>query len=144
MPVQSPNRPTFTSTVLSFLINSLLGGVLFYLITIQILTKLTSVSEHEHLGYDNPFLSLLGIAFGFFVVTYLFYNIVMWLFSRVFASLWSSMLLGAVSGVLPVFCLHIFTFGINLSNAGILMEFIVMAILGAMIPNLNSFLTTKK
>jgi hypothetical protein len=132
---KNPSTQTkFTSAFIAFLITATLEALVWHLVTQEVLLKLKSIPELTRHGYDNPFIDLLAISSGFLFVGIILYWILITLFVTISSSMALKMILGAVTGLLPIICGYLITFGIPISNPAGLLELSVMAVAGGMFP----------
>lgn len=124
----------FTSAVMAYFLIAIAVTIIWYFLTKEFLLNLESIPEQQRRGYDNPFLSLLAVTFGFLLVAFIVYEIIITLLSKLSFSIVLKVLAGIFAGILPVVCLQLMTFGISLSDLGMLTEFLAMGIGGGLIP----------
>ncbi len=124
----------FASAVMAYFLIVIAVTMIWYSLTKEFLLKLDSIPEQQRQGYDNPFLSLLAVTFGFLLVAFIVYEIIITLLSTLSSSMVLKVLAGILAGIFPVVCIQLMTFGISLSDPGMLTEFLAMGIGGGLIP----------
>lgn len=127
-------KARFISIGVAYLITSLISAVLLYIITKKVLLNMQSIPLQKRQGYDNPFDSFLALSLGLLLVSLIIYQIINALLPKLFSSITLKIVLGIFSGILPLICLQLITFGISLSDPGMLTEFLVLAACGGLLP----------
>lgn len=128
----------FVSYAIAYLIITLFSSVIWFYITKTVLIKLQSISQIIRDGYDNSFLSLLAITSGFLLFTIVLYKFVTFWVLKLSSSMALKIIVGIITGIMPICLVQFLTFGLNLSDPGILTEFLIMAMAGGLIPIVQS------
>ncbi len=121
----------------SLIICTVLSACLFYLVTKGIILHIDSLTPLQKSGYDNSFVSLLGVSFFFISIIYIVYFLMIFLGTRWFTTTNSKSIGGLISALLTIYLLNAFTFGVRFSNPVTIMEFVIIGIAGATIPFLH-------
>ena len=130
-----PNIQTkITAAFIAFFIIVTLEALVWYFVTQEILMKLISISERKRQGYDNTFIDILAMSSGFLLAGCILYGIIIALFSKLSSSMALKMITGAVTGLLPIICLSVLTFGIPISDPAAILELSLMAFAGGVFP----------
>ncbi|MDP1762952.1 MAG: hypothetical protein Q8L07_03625 [Sediminibacterium sp.] len=127
-------------TLLSLLLNTMIGGGLFYIGSNLFLARIQSFTLQQRMSYTSTFDLLLGVTLVFLIITYSLYKIIIFLFNKHFSALRSRLILGIITSVLPVIGINYFTFGFSLKEPVHIMELLVMMILGVLLPYTEYFL----
>lgn len=119
--------------IISYAVIVISTALLWYGITKLVLLQLPGLPSDVRQGYDNPFLSLLGLVAVFLFGAYILYAVITAMLPKS-ASLFLKMLVGFIAGVLPVVVLQLSTFGLPLSNPAVVTELAIMGLGGAALP----------
>ena len=128
----------FISYVIAYLIITLFSAFIWFCITNVVLIKLQSIPQMIRDGYDNSFISLIVITAGFLLFASLLYGIIIFVVLKLSLSMATKIFVGIFAGVSPVLLVQLFTFGLTLSDPGMLTEILIMAMAGGFFPIVQS------
>ena len=123
--------------LLSLVINTFITAGLIFIGENYILAKIKYFTSTQR-GYAiNPFDADIGVAFFFIVSCYvLYYSVILFFIHYPLMAIYR-VIVGMLSGIIPLILLGMGTFGFNLSYPGTLMETIILLLSGSLIPYLE-------
>ncbi|MBI2284940.1 MAG: hypothetical protein HYU71_14590 [Bacteroidetes bacterium] len=124
----------FVSYALAYLIITLFSTLIWFYITKAVLIKLQSTPQKIREGYDNSFLSLIAVTSGFLLFATVLYRIIVFWALKLSSSMAIKIFVGIIAGISPVCLVQLFSFGLKLSDPGMLTEILIMAMAGGFIP----------
>lgn len=135
MPIKS-NSPAirFASATISLIIISIVLSIVWHVFVQNVLMMSPSLPPEVRHGYDNPYLSLLALTAGFLFVSYILNGIIQMMLSKITSSIVPKLILGMLTGLLPVVILQLTTFGLPFSDPAMLTQLSILAIGGGLLP----------
>lgn len=127
-----PNR--HISVVLAYLLTCLMVATIWFLFTREVLLKLQSIPEYRRHGYDDTYLSFLGLTSVYLLVGLIVYGIILALLPKMASHMPLNIMIGSLTCMLPLTCIRLATFGLGLSDPGMLTELMAMALAGGLFP----------
>lgn len=122
------------SAALAYLQTALMAATLWFLFTKQVLLKLQSIPEQRRHGYDDPYLSFLGLTSTYLLVGLILYGIILALLPKMASPIPWKIMISSLTSVLPLICIRLTTFGLGLSDPGMLTELMAIALAGGLFP----------
>ena len=124
----------FTPSITAFVSITIVISIFWYLFTELILLKLYFIPESTRDGYKNPYLSFLGFLAVSVFIALIIYELINLIFFHQKTSIGLRVMVGLLSGVLPVGIANGLTFGLPFSDPGFLTELLMLSLSGALIP----------
>lgn len=131
---QVNNKNRIPATILSFLLIGFVAACIMYLITDFVLMTRDTIPSRHRRGYDTPFGSILILCYSLLFVGGILYAAIQYIFPALSKNDLFKIVVGAITGLLPVVMLHLSTFGLPLNDPATLTELLIMVLAGAMIP----------
>jgi hypothetical protein len=136
--LNQPTMKNILSVLLSLIINTVVGGVAFYLFFNYVFANLDSLTSIQRQGYQNDIMTCIGLSFVFFGLAYLIYYLIMAFVGRLLSD--------RVKSIIAAFLiigLNAMTFGFSMHHYGHLLKLILIVFLSMDIPFLTAFLKRK-
>ena len=130
----------FTSALIAYLLTALIVATLWYFFTKEVLLNLQSVPVQRRQGYDDPYLSFLGLTLAFLLSGLIVYGIIIVLLPKVASSMFLKIVICCLACILLLICIRLITFGLGLSDPGMLTELLAMAVAGGLFPIIQKIL----
>lgn len=130
----------FTSAVTAYLVTALIVATMWFFFTKQVLLNLQSVPVQRREGYDDPYLSFLGLTLAYLLSGLIIYTVIIVLLPKVASSMFLKMVICCLACILLLICIRLLTFGLGLSDPGMLTELLTMAVAGALFPIVQKML----
>jgi uncharacterized membrane-anchored protein len=127
---------------ISLLINTIVGGFIFYIFCNFIIARFASLTAIQRQGYQNDFLNCIGTSFGFLLMIYVGYLMIILIFGKGLSDNKKSVVAMIVAAGV-VIGLNAITFGFSFTYYGHLLELILMVFLAANIPFLVNYFMKK-
>ncbi len=135
MPIKSTSPAIrFASVIISFIIISIALSIIWHVFVQNVLMTSPSLPPEVRHGYDNPYMSLLALTAGFLFVSYILNGIIQMMHSKITSSIVPKVILGMLTGLLPVVILQLTTVGLPLSDPAMLTQLSILAIGGGLLP----------
>lgn len=119
---------------ITYLILVVIVSMVSWAVINGVLARLSTVPEVTRRGYENPFLSYVGMALVNLFMTIVTYKLAIVLIPK---TSWYTMIrvtIGVISGLLPITIMYSITFGIPYSHLPDLTYILILAIAGGLIP----------
>lgn len=122
------------SAMLSFILLTAILSIIWHLFIQLVLMQISSLPPATRHGYDNPYLSILGITVVFLGTGYLLYGLLTSVLPKTATSILPRIVIGIITGLLPVIILQLTTFGLPLSDPAIQTQLAILALGGLLFP----------
>lgn len=122
---------------ITYLILVVIVSMVSWAVINGVLARLSTVPEVTRRGYENPFLSYVGMALVNLFMTIVTYKLAIVLIPK---TSWYTMIrvtIGVISGLLPITIMYSITFGIPYSHLPDLTYILILAIAGGFIPTIE-------
>ena len=121
------------SFFLTYLLLAIGASFAIWILTNGIITNIKSIPESIIQGYENPYLSILGMYLIFLFLTFVIYKLVIAVSPKNLNTK-AKVLIGIISGFLPITIGYVTTFGFPTTSAIDLSNIVFFSISGGLIP----------
>ena len=128
-------------SISAFFVITVITSLIWYLVGKFILAKLSFIPETIRLGFENPYLSYLGLTVFFVLLSFITFELANYCFARKNRLLSIKVLLGLFSGLLPICILNSYAYGLFVFDPAILSELFFLGLSGAVIPLVKSVIS---
>lgn len=119
---------------ITYLILVVIVSIVSWAVINGVFARLSTVPEVTRRGYENPFLSYVGMALVNLCMTIVAYKLAIALISKTSRNTTIKVIIGVISGLLPITIMYSITFGIPYSHLPDLTYILILTIAGGLIP----------
>ncbi len=119
---------------ITYLILVVIVSIVSWAVINGVFARLSTVPEVTRRGYENPFLSYVGMALVNLCMTIVTYKLAIALIPKTSRNTTIKIIIGVIAGILPITIMYSVTYGIPYSRLPDLVYILILAIAGGFIP----------